>query len=143
MYFRRIDQVLAAEGHDRFRDVLIELAVDAEAADAAEAIAVFVEEFFLEERLGLFQSAADCRDAAGRKSASARLRGLSAVSSASVLRISGSVTLVTHSTRLEAAGLNLVHRLADLRAGLDQLFAALGIDDGADGVIGGLEAGRP
>ena len=39
----------------RFRHVLVELAVDAEAADAAEPIAIFVEEFFVEERLGLFQ----------------------------------------------------------------------------------------
>ena len=52
---QRIDQVLAAEGHHRFRHVLVELAVDAEAADAAEAIAIFVEEFFFEERLRLFQ----------------------------------------------------------------------------------------
>ena len=36
-------------------DFLVELAVNAEAADAAESIAIFVEELFLEERLGLVQ----------------------------------------------------------------------------------------
>ena len=40
---------------------------------------------------------------------------------------------------LEAAGLNLVDGFAELRAGLDQFLAALGIDDGSDGVIGGLK----
>ena len=40
-------------------------------------------------------------------------------------------------------GLNLVERLADLRAGLDQLFAALGVDDRRGGVIASAEAGRP
>ena len=52
---QRVDQVLAAERHHRFGHVLVELAVDAEAADAAEAIAVFVEELFLEQRLGLVE----------------------------------------------------------------------------------------
>ncbi len=50
---QRVDQVLAAEGHHRFRNVLVEFAVDAETADAAKPIAIFIEEFFLEERLRL------------------------------------------------------------------------------------------
>ena len=100
---QRVDEVLAAEGHHRLGHVLVELAVDAEAADAAEAVAVLVEELFLEERLRPSRAAAGCPDGGGRRSASARPRGWSAVSSASVLRISGSATLVTTSTRLEAA----------------------------------------
>jgi hypothetical protein len=51
------------------------------------------------------------------------------------------VTLVTHFHALEAAGLNLVDRLADLGAGLDQFFAAFGVDDRRSGVILRPEAG--
>src|SRR5205814_4015688 len=49
--FQAVDQILAAEGHDRFGHVLVELAVDAESADAAETIAVLIEELFFEQRL--------------------------------------------------------------------------------------------
>jgi len=47
------------------------------------------------------------------------------------VEISGSLTLVTQSTALERAGLNLVDVLTQLRAGFDQFFAALGVDDRA------------
>src|SRR5205085_5249866 len=47
---QRVDQVLASQGHHRLGDVLVELAVDAEEADAAEAVAVLVEELLVEER---------------------------------------------------------------------------------------------
>jgi len=50
--FQAIDQILRAEGHDRFRHVLIEFAIDAEPANASEPIAIFIEELFLEERFG-------------------------------------------------------------------------------------------
>jgi len=58
----RVDQVLAAQGHDRFRHVLIELAIDAEAADAAEPIAIFVERIFPGRASWPCLPAADCRD---------------------------------------------------------------------------------
>ena len=72
---QRVDQILAAEGHDRFGDVLVELAVDAETADAAQPIAVFIEELFFEERLGLFNLRRIAGTQPGVNLAAARLRG--------------------------------------------------------------------
>ncbi len=76
---QRIDQVLAAEGHDRFGDVLVELAVDAETADAAEAIAIFIEEFFFEEGLRLVELRRIAGAKPGVNSQQRIVRGLSAV----------------------------------------------------------------
>ena len=50
-----IDEVFRPQRHFVFRNVQVELAVDAEASDAAEAIAIRVVELFVEQRLGLFQ----------------------------------------------------------------------------------------
>ncbi len=49
------DQVVGVQRHLRLGDVQPQFAVDAEAADAAETIAVGVVEFFVEQGLGLFQ----------------------------------------------------------------------------------------
>ncbi len=50
-----VDVVFRVEGHAVFRDVLIELAVDAEPADLAQAVAVGIEEFFMEQLTGFFE----------------------------------------------------------------------------------------
>jgi hypothetical protein len=50
-----VDEVHGPEGHLRLRDVLVELPVDAEPADAAEPVPVRVEELLLEQLLGLLQ----------------------------------------------------------------------------------------
>ncbi len=51
----RGDEVFRPQGHLGLGDVQAELAIDAEAAHAAEAVAVGVVELLLEEVLGLFQ----------------------------------------------------------------------------------------
>ena len=51
----RVDEVLGVQGHLVLGDRLVELAVDAEAADLAEAVAVRVEELLVEELAGLLQ----------------------------------------------------------------------------------------
>src|ERR1700733_3868499 len=45
----RIDEIFGAKRHLRIRDVLVELAVDAEPTDAAQPVTVDVEEFLFEE----------------------------------------------------------------------------------------------
>ena len=51
----RGDEILRPERHLRLRDIQPQLAVDAEAAHAAQTIAVGVEELFMEEGPGLLQ----------------------------------------------------------------------------------------
>ena len=100
MYFKRVDQVLAAERHHGFRHVLIKFAVDAEPADAPQAIAVFVERTFSFEQsvLRLIDLWRIARTQPGvNTSAAHHCHGSSALSSASVLRMSGSLpTLAMH-----------------------------------------------
>ena len=50
-----VEEVDSPQGHFGFRNILIELAVDAESADLAQTIAVGVLELFFEELLRLFQ----------------------------------------------------------------------------------------
>ena len=50
-----VDEVDRPQRHLRFGDVLIELAIDAETADLAEAVAVGVGELLLEQFAGLFE----------------------------------------------------------------------------------------
>ena len=50
-----VDVILGVEGHPVFGDVLVELAVDPEPADLAQAVAVGVEELLVEELAGLLQ----------------------------------------------------------------------------------------
>ena len=50
-----VEVIEGPQRHFRLGDVLIELAIDAEAADLAQAIAVGVLELLLEEFLGLFE----------------------------------------------------------------------------------------
>ncbi len=65
----RVDEVRAAGGHSALvGDVLAELAVDAEPANAAEPVAVDVEELLLEEPPSPSRAAADCRAAAAGRS---------------------------------------------------------------------------
>ena len=51
----RVDQVLRPQDHFVFGHVEAELAIDAEAADATQPIAIRVVELFVEQGLGLFQ----------------------------------------------------------------------------------------
>ena len=51
----RVEIIERPQGHLRFGDVLVELAVDAEPADLAEAIAVGVLELLAEQLLGLLE----------------------------------------------------------------------------------------
>ena len=124
----RIDQVLAAQGHDGFGHVLIELAVDAEAPDAAEPIAIFIEEFFLEEGLGLVF----LRRVAGAKTGvNLQQRALVAVGRVFGERVEDQriVDLGHALDALERGALNFVEGFGDLRAGLDDLFAIFRIDN--------------
>ena len=50
-----VDVVLGVEGHPVFGDVLVELAVDPEPADLAQAVAVGVEELLVEQLAGLLE----------------------------------------------------------------------------------------
>src|SRR6202043_1090089 len=117
----RVDQVLATEGHHRLGDVLVELAVDAETANATEAIAVLVEELFLKERLRLFELRRVARTETG---INPHQRVLVAGGVVVTERVEDKriVHLGDALDALEAGGLDLVEGLADLRAGLDQLF---------------------
>ena len=108
----RVDQVLAAEGHHRLWDVLVELAVDAKAADAAQAIAVLVEELFLEERLSLFELRRVARTQPGVNPHQRVFvaRGVVVGKRVEDQRIAD---LGDALDALEAGGLNLVERLAE------------------------------
>ena len=134
----RIDQVLAAKRHNGFGDILVEFPVNAEAADAAEAIAVFVEEFFFEEGLGLVDLGRISGTKPGVDSQERIVVAFSRIVGQGVEN-QGVGDLGDDGDGFEAAGLNLVDGLAELCAGLDQLFAAFGIDDRTDGVIRGLK----
>ena len=137
----RVDEVLAAEHHLGLRHVLLKLTVDAEPPDAAEAVAVLVEELLLEQRAGLLelrrvarpQAAVDLQDrlvvvlgdVLGQRVEDQRVRDL------------------RHDRhRRHVAGLELLDVLAELRAGLEQLLARLGVDHALGGVILGLEVLR-
>ena len=71
----RGDQIFRPQRHFLFGDVQIQLAIDAEAADPAQPIAVDVVELFLEQRDGPFPTAAGCPDAAAGRFAAGPLRG--------------------------------------------------------------------
>ena len=51
--FQAVDKVFTAKRHDCFRYVLIKLTIDTKTTNATETIAIFVKEFFMEERAGL------------------------------------------------------------------------------------------
>ncbi len=51
----RGDQIIGPKGHFQLGHIQLQLAVDAEAADLTQAIAVRIEELFVEQGAGLFQ----------------------------------------------------------------------------------------
>ncbi len=130
----RVDQVLAAKRHLGFRDVLVELAINAEPADATQSITIFVKELFLEERLRLIQRGRIARTQAGVDLHQRRFMALSRVFSQRIedQRIAD---LGHHRHVLQPARLDLFQILTKLRPRLDQLFAALGVHNRRDRVI--------
>ncbi len=141
---QRIDQILAAEGHNRFRNVLVEFAVDAEAPDPAKAITVLVEELFLEEGLRLVE----LRRVTGTQpgvNLQQRVLMLVVILGGSDVVFGQGIEdqrigqFGDHLDVFEVARLDFVDGLADLGAGLDQFLAAFGIDDRRGCVVRGLE----
>ena len=136
-----VDQVLGPERHLRLGDVLVELAVDAEPADAAQAVAVLVVELLVEQRGRLLQ----LRRVAGAEPGVDPHEGVLVAGRRVVgQRVEDQRVqhLRDHVHRLEVARLDLGQRLGDLRPGLDQLLAALGVDDAGRGVVRVLQLGR-
>ena len=116
----------------------LQLAVDAEAADAAQPIAVRVEELFVEQRAGLFQLRRVARAAAADRSAAAPLRGCAVLSSARLLSISGVFGGVHDLDLLDAGGADHLGRvLGDLLAAFDDDLAGPVAADRIDDVVDG------
>ena len=129
-----VDVVLGVQGHPVFRNVLIELAVDPEPADLAQAVAVGIEKLLVKELAGLFQ-----------------LRGIARPQplvdpQESTLVIGGRVFLkrlenqrvariLEDADRAQIAGVgqHLRMGLGDRRAAVDQDLAGGGVDDIAAG----------
>ena len=100
MYFSVLTKSSALQGHLVLGDVLVELAVEAEPADLAQAVAVLVEELLVEEGLGLLRLRRVARPQPDVDLQQRLLVARRQSSSASVLRISGSRTSSITSTFL-------------------------------------------
>ena len=135
---QRVHEVLAPQDHLRLRHVLLELAVDAEPPDPAQAVALLVEELLVEQRPRLL----NLRRVAGAKPAVNLENGL-LVAVGDVLRQrveDQRVADLRHDRNLiDVARLKLLDVFAELRAGLDHLLARLGVDDARRRVVLGLE----
>ena len=90
MYLIELTKSSLLERHLRLGDVLVELAVEAEAADAAEAVALRVEELLVEELLRLVELRRVARAQAAVDLEQRLLVAVGRRPRASVLRISGS-----------------------------------------------------
>ncbi len=131
---QRVNQVFAAQRHLVFTDVLVELAVNTEATNPAQPIAVVVEELLFKQRLGFVNLRRIARAKPRVNLKQRRLMRLGGVFGECV-KNERVAHLRHHFHRLEAARLDLFKLICQLSAGFDNFFTRIAVDNRRSGVV--------
>ncbi len=143
-----VDVVFGRERHPVFGNILVELAVDPEPADLAQAVTVGIEELLMEQLAGLLQlrGVARPQPLVDPQQRAFVVGGRVFLERLQDQRVAGILQDLDHA-QVAGVGQHLRRGLGNRRAAVDQDLAGIGIDDVAAGdpalELGGRLGSRP